>query len=129
MTSNKILSFKNTSNYLSLSLLMSLKVFCKILVSFGLFQILEIVDLAMMKDENINIAIAYFSFQINCLISQGYNKKHWRFSRWSWGPLACQECHDSQHNELCYDSQHEPDSAKWHLTWWHSAWWHLAKWC
>jgi hypothetical protein len=33
------------------------KVFGKIFVSFGLFQILEILDLAMVKDEEVNIAV------------------------------------------------------------------------
>jgi hypothetical protein len=42
--------------------LMILKVFCKILVSFGLVQILEISDLAMMKGEKVNIAVTYSSF-------------------------------------------------------------------
>jgi hypothetical protein len=35
------------------------KVFCNISVSFRLFQSLEISDLAMTKDEKVNIAVAY----------------------------------------------------------------------
>jgi hypothetical protein len=36
---------------------MFLKVFAKILVSFGLFQIFEISNLAMAKNEKVNIAV------------------------------------------------------------------------
>jgi hypothetical protein len=35
------------------------KVFCKILVSFGQVQNWEISDLAMAKDEKVNVAVAY----------------------------------------------------------------------
>jgi hypothetical protein len=64
------LHFKNTTQYktilsshfavfcfLLLSLSIVLKVFGKISVSFGLFQILEILDLSMAKDEKVNIAV------------------------------------------------------------------------
>jgi hypothetical protein len=40
---------------------MSLKVFGKISVSFGLFQILEILDLATAKDEKVSIAVTHQS--------------------------------------------------------------------
>ncbi len=43
--------------YLSLSLLMILKVYWKISVLLGLFQILEILDLAMTKDEEVNVTV------------------------------------------------------------------------
>jgi hypothetical protein len=42
---------------ISLSLLTFSKVLNKILVSFGLFQISEILDLAMAKDKKVNIAV------------------------------------------------------------------------
>jgi hypothetical protein len=42
---------------LSLLLLRFLKVFGKILVSFRLFQILEISDLGMAKDKKVNVAV------------------------------------------------------------------------
>jgi hypothetical protein len=37
------------------------KVFCKLLVSFRPFQILEISDLAMAKGEKVNIAVTYWA--------------------------------------------------------------------
>ncbi len=45
--------------YLPLSPLMILKVYWKILVLIGKFQILEISDLALAKDEEGNIAVTY----------------------------------------------------------------------
>ncbi len=41
----------------SLLLLRFFKVFGKILVSFGLFQILEISDLGMVRDKKVNVAV------------------------------------------------------------------------
>jgi len=43
---------------------MILKVFGKISVSFGVFQILEISDLAMAKDKKVNIAVTYSQISI-----------------------------------------------------------------
>jgi hypothetical protein len=40
---------------------MILKVDCKILVSFGLVQNLEISDLAMAEVEDVNIAVTYYN--------------------------------------------------------------------
>jgi hypothetical protein len=45
--------------YLSLSLLMISEVYAKSLVLFRLFQFLEISDLAMAKDEEVDIAVTY----------------------------------------------------------------------
>jgi hypothetical protein len=66
MTPNKISQSKTmfSSNfvvfhYLSHSLLMVSKDFCKIYVSLGLFQNLDILDLALAKDEKVNIAVTY----------------------------------------------------------------------
>jgi hypothetical protein len=37
------------------------EVFCKISVSFGLVKNLEILDLPMVKDEKVNIAVSYLN--------------------------------------------------------------------
>jgi hypothetical protein len=76
MTSNKIspyttlISFTFIAfHYLLLSLLVILKVYCKISVLLGLAQNLQISDLAMAKVEKFNIAVT-FDVVILCLFSK-----------------------------------------------------------
>ncbi len=57
---NYALSYLALFHNLLFFLSMILKVFVKILVSFGRFQIWEILDLAMAKDEKVIIAVTYY---------------------------------------------------------------------